>query len=216
MIEAIDLKRRSPGHRRPYPGIRRGVNGRGPGPGPARRERNITAPTLAVRKRRAAGERHGQPNGNCRTRAHSEAFVEAHRHSPGEDLDQQRHLAMRRPVSEPRAEEPAGDDVRLPVRLTLHPGIAVPDRQQLERPDPGVLAVVVENERRHPGGLQRLLAARKALAAATEPGVGIVALYRPRPPEGVLQHLSAETGEYRGIGGLPEFVAELVVVAEEE
>src|SRR6185312_9837362 len=114
-------------------------------PRPARSDGDIATPALSARKRGATGQRQGRQDGSRHERAHSEFLVEAHRDPARKDLDEQRYLSVRRPVSKPRAEEPAGDDVGLPVRLTLHPGVTVIDRQELERPDPGVLAVIVEN-----------------------------------------------------------------------
>src|SRR5215470_9071007 len=144
----------------------------------------------------------------------SEARVEADRHAARQDLHEDGHLARRGPVAHTGAEHPAGDHVRLPVRLRLHAGDTVVERQELERPDPGVLVRVVDDEGGDEARLQRDLAAREALATlALEPLVGIAALVGARPAEGDLEQIGAQSGDHRGVDRLPEGVAELVIVA---
>src|SRR5579862_445221 len=103
------------------------------------------------------------------------------------------------------------------MRLLLHARDAIVDRQCLERPDPGLLAGVVGDERSDEACLQGHLAAREAFAAASlKPLVGVVSLIRPGPAEAPLHDFGPDPGDHGGIDGLPQRVAEFILVAEPE
>ncbi len=78
-----------------------------------------------------------------------------------------------------------------------------------------MLFAVVNDERCDEAGLQRDLAAWKALAAtAAKPGIGIIPLSGACPSEGALQRDRGDAGDRGGIDRLPEHVTQLVVVAK--
>src|ERR1700722_9334111 len=54
-----------------------------------------------------------------------ESFVKADRHSTGQNLNRERGLPRRRPVSHGGTQRPSGDDVRLPVRPAFQSGDGV-------------------------------------------------------------------------------------------
>src|SRR5579863_9159664 len=115
---------------------------------------------------------------------------------------------MRGPVARCAAQRPTREHVGLPVSLLFEPADAVIQRQNLQRPHPGMATRrLVEDDGSHESGLQRYLAARKALAApALEPLVGTQVLTRPRATEGVFQQLGGNGRTQRRIDALPEFM----------
>src|SRR5277367_6505247 len=122
----------------------------------------------------------------------------ADRYSARQYLHRDGRGSGRTPVPDAGTEHPSGDDVRLPVRLTLQPCDRVIDGQQLERPNPGILSCIVRDERSDEACLQGDLAARKALVAASlKPRIGVVALVWAGAAEAIFQHLRTDSGDYR-------------------
>src|SRR6201999_532925 len=121
------------------------------------------------------------------------------------------------PIADRAAQDPAGDDIGLPMFLALEPRERVIGRQQLERPNPRIVPRVIGDERRDETGLQRDFAAGEAVAAPSlEPLIGIVALVGTRSAETELQYFRGDRGNHGGIDGLPQGVAQLIVVAQPE
>src|SRR5277367_4611532 len=115
------------------------------------------------------------------------ALVISDGHAAREDLNRQRRIARRAPISNPRTQCPTRDDIRLPMCLALQACERVVHREQLERPDPRVLPRVICDKGRDETRLQSHFAARKALAAAPpKPLIGIIALIGPGAAEPVL------------------------------
>src|SRR6267142_305166 len=97
--------------------------------------------------------------------------------------------------------------------MALQPGGRVIERQQLERPYPGMLTGVMHDKGRDETRLQRYLATRKTLAtAAAQPAVRVVALIGTRASGCLFQHGCRDSGDRRGVDRLPEHVAELNVI----
>src|SRR3984957_15982855 len=115
---------------------------------------------------------------------------------------------MRSPIARCAAQRPTREHVGLPVSLLFESADAVIQRQNLQRPDPGMATRrLVEDEGSHETGLQRYLTARKALAAsALEPPVGTQVLTRPRATEGIFKKLGGNGRTQRRIDALPEFM----------
>jgi hypothetical protein len=77
--------------------------------------------------------------------------------------------------------------------LTLQACQSVVQRQNFERPDPGILPRVIRDKRCHETRLQGHFAARETLVMAPlEPCIGIVALAGPSATESVFQQLGTD------------------------
>src|SRR5258708_34645990 len=129
------------------------------------------AALVAIRMIRIGGENHPTV---------SKSLVKADRQAARQNLHRERCVARGRPIADGGSQYPSGNDVGLPMLLALQSREGVVGGQQFQRPYPRILARIICNERRDETGLQRHLAARKAVAAAPfEPLIRTVAMVGP-------------------------------------